>query len=545
LGDPGEQRSDLYALGVVLFEALTGQVPFDADTPYAIMNKHIHQPVPAVRRLVPDLPEALEQALFQALAKAPSERFASAQEMWTALDATRESLPSITEATRVTLPAPSVAFATPGLPRPSSSRDSDPLATPQVSVTPADRPSRRARHGLVYGLAVALLGLMLVAAGWFYYQDWLAAESTGAQVEQAQTQLSSGEAAVALESFEQVLAREPDNVAALLGRAEANLALGQPDVALKALDEAVVAAPNTPILLVERGRYRLLYTSGPDVHASLRDFNTALAIDPALPEGYLARGWAVLTFEHDANGSLADLHEAVRLAPINAEARRTLGDALYQAGNYPEALEQMQAAIELDGQPDDWVETALIHRAGGDPTAAVGAIDEAIALEPGEPKYVAMRAYLWFEQGQASRAVAESEAALQIDSSNPAALYVRGLAHYELDDFEASLADLDTVLAHEPFEYEWPFLTTDNLREINLDRALALQAWPGHEAEALSAFDASAAAQPEWFAPYYFRGMLLGKQGAIEAARADLQRALELSPDDWRDRVRGQLEALQ
>jgi len=80
-------RSDIYSLGIAYYEALTGSVPFDADTPLAILMKHIHDPLPLPRKLEPSIPESFERVALKALAKPPEERFQSAAEMAESLSA--------------------------------------------------------------------------------------------------------------------------------------------------------------------------------------------------------------------------------------------------------------------------------------------------------------------------------------------------------------------------------------------------------------------------------------------------------------------------
>jgi serine/threonine protein kinase len=89
-GEPGNARSDIYALGVMLYQLCTNHLPFDADTPYAIILKHLTAPLPPPRSLRPDLPDALERIIFKALAKDPDERYPTAGEMARALRAAGE-----------------------------------------------------------------------------------------------------------------------------------------------------------------------------------------------------------------------------------------------------------------------------------------------------------------------------------------------------------------------------------------------------------------------------------------------------------------------
>ena len=68
-------RSDLYAVGVVLYQMLTGRVPFRAETPLALLHAQIHTPPPAPRTITPTLPPDVDAVLLRALAKDPNDRF--------------------------------------------------------------------------------------------------------------------------------------------------------------------------------------------------------------------------------------------------------------------------------------------------------------------------------------------------------------------------------------------------------------------------------------------------------------------------------------
>ncbi len=88
-----DARTDIYAAGIVLFEAVTGRVPFTGAQLFELMRAHLEQAPPLARTLRPDLPEAIEQVIAIALAKDPAHRFASTEAMAIALEQASAALP--------------------------------------------------------------------------------------------------------------------------------------------------------------------------------------------------------------------------------------------------------------------------------------------------------------------------------------------------------------------------------------------------------------------------------------------------------------------
>jgi serine/threonine-protein kinase len=85
-GQTVDHRTDLYSLGVALFEGLAGDTPFQGDTHFDIMSKHLNEPPPSIRAIVPVVPEALERVIHKSLGKGREDRFQSAADFRGALE---------------------------------------------------------------------------------------------------------------------------------------------------------------------------------------------------------------------------------------------------------------------------------------------------------------------------------------------------------------------------------------------------------------------------------------------------------------------------
>ncbi len=119
-----DKRLDVYALGVVLYELTTGVVPFDGETEYDIMTKHMTIPVPSVKGLRPDAPDWMDQVIQRATAKERNDRFQSCEEMRAQIDQFDGG---------ITVPRSATAFENSIIPEHSPSHISNPGGTAMMS----------------------------------------------------------------------------------------------------------------------------------------------------------------------------------------------------------------------------------------------------------------------------------------------------------------------------------------------------------------------------------------------------------------------------
>jgi len=169
-GGEVDQRSDLYSLGVVLYELLTGKTPFEGDTPVEIAMKHLSNTPQTPSELRSDIPPELDMVILRALAKDPDERYQSADEMEGDLDRVARGAPvaaaTVDAATQVlsrpAVPAGAATAAT--MIAPPSRVPPPPVVEEEVHEEGGGRP-------IWPWLLAAAFVIVAIVAGFFVYQE--------------------------------------------------------------------------------------------------------------------------------------------------------------------------------------------------------------------------------------------------------------------------------------------------------------------------------------------------------------------------------------
>jgi len=164
-GQTLDLRADVYALGMVFYELLTGDVAFDDARPLEVLRMQIMTPAPSVRLLRPDVPDAIEQLIARCLEKKQEARPASMKEIADAIETVQATMPAAS-VTPTPAPIPRRAAPRPKLPSISVApiTSSSPPSVPSRATPVATAPARRSHATWIAGAVLTLIGVAALAA---------------------------------------------------------------------------------------------------------------------------------------------------------------------------------------------------------------------------------------------------------------------------------------------------------------------------------------------------------------------------------------------
>ncbi|HID65083.1 MAG TPA: serine/threonine-protein kinase, partial [Anaerolineae bacterium] len=366
-GEKVDERTDIYSLGVVLFEMLTGRVPFSADTPYAVVHDHIYTPLPLPTTIKPDIYPGLERVVLKALAKNKDDRYQKVTELAKAFEE------AVVEAASGVAPAPEEEKAAEPVIIPPTVVEAQPAA-PEV------KPSRR--RWLVIGGAVAAFLLLICCVGFFFASKAQKAKGTPTPIARPEIRATP---------FPEGPTEPPppgsdDPVGQALRQVEAN-----PD------------DPHAHVMLGDA------YALQGDKVKALEEYERAIELDPEYAEAY-AKAGNMLAAQRELDRATEMYQRAAELEPDSVVANLKAGQALWGDGQIRPAVEYFRRVTELD--PD----LPLPHAAIGNFLVNTGRLEEgreeletALRLDPDLPEGRFGMGLYWEAVGDIEKARQEFE----------------------------------------------------------------------------------------------------------------------------------------
>lgn len=545
-----DAQSDVYALGVTLYECLTLRRPFEGATPAALFRAIVSGSASSVRSNNADVPRDLAVVVATAMERDPARRYRTAAALAADLEACAEGRPIL--ARPVPLSGRVLRWA-----------------------------RREPRQALLAGLlATALLGLSVFGGTWWSSRDTVrAAESAAAErryeqfLQDGYASLATRHPADAEQSFRAALALQPESVEARIGSAliafnrrendavTALLADVPPSPALDALRALVsgrtparelaaewLAQASAVELFVDGMRLMRQAELGPQLERpglwslasarfdeavqrsptaravfqaqralacrnakddrGVRSAAAALArLWPESPRALFTAGNALLRIDARAGREL--LERASRLDPTWGPPHQLLGNANYFARRYEEAVAEEQEALRLDpADADAWNSLGLAWQALGCPADARAAHLAAAALRPGMFEAWANLAWVEYTQKEYRASEAAERVALGLSPLEPVAQSLLGRDLERQKRWEEARPHLELALALDP--KDGPTWNTLAAVEINLEEPEL----------GLLAADAALALQPGDAGHLQLRGIALQRIAEERAARA-------------------------
>lgn len=331
---PVDERSDLFALGALLYECITGRSAFSGSNPIDIGAQVIHIDPPPPSKVNPRVPVPLDRIAMKALAKKPAARYQSADEMIHDLRAVRAKLPQDGQPTR----------------RLSGTTTSPSHAVRTSAFTTLIEPLRRPRLSVAsFGLGIALLAFGVWAVVYFFRARAHVPPATAlAAYNQGTVSLRNGALVQAGKSFEQAIALDDKFALAHARLAEVCTELDYTDRAKDEFVRVSTLAPDPSIYPREDALYLkgIKATVSRDFSQAIESYSQLVSLTPERPEVHADLGRAYEKNEQ-IEKAIESYQEATNRGPQYAPAFLRLGSLYGRAGNLASAEAAFSKAEEL------------------------------------------------------------------------------------------------------------------------------------------------------------------------------------------------------
>jgi serine/threonine protein kinase/tetratricopeptide (TPR) repeat protein len=490
-GLEADVRTDIYALGVVTFQALTGRVPFDADTTGSVLAQHIVAPLPSLSSLNPALSPAVQWVLEKALAKDPVARYRTAADFAADLGAALTELPTAAGA------AATVGVTTAGT---SPNRAAPTLADTRLEPLPK-QPS-----GAPVTPAPAAPTLPSEPQMAPYpYVGWEQPARPGLseRLRRRPVLLAAGGVVAVAAILAAVLGTRTGGSTTTTGT------------------QPISSAVSSIVSVISTAPFMTTGSSSPSTSTLVTDVSPQTAALRAEADTLMMAG--------RFNEAAAKYTEALGIDPDDAAARSGLGIAYYHAPKSPKlGAQQLETAVVLDpGSVRAWsylgacryLATAMND--GQDYSSAREACNRALELDPNSGLAHAFLARIYSAEERPEDAASEAATAVRLAPSEPEVLVAMGDVKSDTDDWQDALTYYKRASTLAPnYPHYLLNLATAYRETEQYDTAIeycrnALQLDEGYE-----------------YAAYRGIGRALWEKGDYEGAKSNLQKAISLDDTD-------------
>jgi tetratricopeptide (TPR) repeat protein len=405
-GEPGDVRTDIYAVGCILYEMLTGTQPYQATTLDGFQRLHTTAPPPVIPSKDSRLAD-LNPLLARCLVKQLADRFTDAV---TLLDA-------LTQLYRTQV-------------------GSEPRVLRAVATFTSDDYVSR-------GVTYERLGRLEDALADYEHAIALAPTDALVYYNRGVTYERLGRFEDALADYARAIALDPADAKVYANRGLTYAQMGRFEDALADYARAIALDPADANVYTNRG---ITYAQMGRLNDGLADQNHAIALDPADAKAYANRGntYAQMGRFEDA---LADYIRVIALDPTDAQAYYNRGNTYAQMGRFEEALADYERTLALDPT------SAPAYGSRGNTYAELGRFEEALAdyertlaLDPTSAQTYANRGNIYAELGRFEEALTDQTHAIALDPTHVPAYYNRANTYADLGRVENALTDYIYVI---------------------------------------------------------------------------------------------------
>lgn len=425
-GHPVDHRSDIYSLGCVFFQMLTGHMPFVGTSPISTVIKHLNDDVPSINRK--DIPPHVQKVIDRALAKSPSERFQTVNEFASALHE-----PSIAERWRVRSSSNdrgrwnkigailmSVIVIAAGAffvgqqinGKATKHANADSANSFESLRDQADKAFDRQDYKAAIPLYEKLmqiqpdsthspqkLAVIYLSPKFQNIEKAIALLNDAVKLDKSSAELykargdayfSAHQYSKALADFTHALQLNPDAKNVLASRGKVFHQLRQDEDAIRDYTEYLNFSPDNPEILVDRAISRWSLNES---DAALSDLNRALEVRPEYVPAYITRS-AVFQKSNNYKDARRDALKALRLSPNNHVAMNNLGWIEYRSGNLVEARKILDKVIAISPRyAEAYSSRGDIRFDGADVKGAIDDYEHALALDRNNRSAITGKAY--------------------------------------------------------------------------------------------------------------------------------------------------------